>query len=78
MELHRITSDGSRWPTNGKMWFNYKVDRVYWATYAGKDFTDRQRIKRKDNRWGENYKNLPKSERLAILASIMEFESVKA
>lgn len=75
IELQAMTRGG---PRTEKMWFNYKVDRVYWSTYAGKDFTDRQRIKRKANRWGENYKNLPKSERLAILASIMEVESVKA
>jgi site-specific DNA-adenine methylase len=30
-----------------KLWFNFTPDRVHWASYAGKNFTDRQRIKRK-------------------------------
>lgn len=74
IELQAMTRGG---PRTEKIWFNYEIDRVYWATYAGKDFTDRQRIKRKANRWGENYKNLPKSERLAILAAIMAVEAVE-
>ena len=29
------------------VWFNFTPDRLHWARYAGKNFTDRQRIKRK-------------------------------
>ena len=29
------------------VWFNFAPDRVHWASYAGRNFTDRQRIKRK-------------------------------
>ena len=29
------------------VWMNFAPDRLHWARYAGKNFTDRQRIKRK-------------------------------
>ena len=38
-----------------KVWFNFNPDRVHWARYAGKDHTDRQRIKRKADSWAERY-----------------------
>ena len=57
-----------------KLWFNFVVDRVHWASYAGKNFTDRQRIKRKAERWGKNYGALPRAERVAVLAAIMSAE----
>ncbi|MCG6868306.1 MAG: hypothetical protein LJE91_06100 [Gammaproteobacteria bacterium] len=46
-------------PRTEKLWYNYDIDRAHWATYAGKDFTDRQRIKRKAERWAKNYQALP-------------------
>ena len=58
-----------------KLWFNYTVDRVHWARYAGKNFTDRQRIKRKAERWGKNYRALSRVERLAVLAALMAAEA---
>jgi site-specific DNA-adenine methylase len=61
-----------------KLWFNYTLDRVHWASFAGKNFTDRQRIKRKAQRWGKNYETLPKAERLAVLAAIMAVEALES
>lgn len=58
-----------------KLWFNFAIDRVHWASVAGKNFTDRQRIKRKAQRWGKNYAALPKAERLAVMAAMMEVEA---
>jgi len=58
-----------------KIWFNFTPDRVHWSGYAGKNFTDRQRIKRKAERWGRRYQALPHAERLAILSSIMAVEA---
>lgn len=72
IELQAMTRGG---PRTEKLWFNYTVDRVHWSTYAGKNFTDRQRIKRKAERWGNNYQALPRAERLAILSALMEVES---
>ena len=71
IELQAMTRGG---PRTEKLWFNYDIDRTYWAGYAGKNFTDRQRIKRKAQRWGQKYRALPNAERLAVLAAIMEEE----
>ena len=61
-------------PRTEKLWFNFDINHVHWASYAGKNFTDRQRIKRKAQRWGKNYQTLPKAERLAVLAAMMAVE----
>lgn len=71
IELQAMSRGG---PRTEKLWFNYTIDDVYWVTYAGKNFTDRQRIKRKAQRWRNKYQSLPKAERLAILAAMMTVE----
>jgi len=58
-----------------KLWLNFTVDRVHWASYAGKNFTDRQRIKRKAANWGRRYQELPRGERVAVLAAMMAVEA---
>ena len=58
-----------------KLWFNFTVDRVHWARYAGKNFTDRQRIKRKAASWGRRYEALPPAERCAVLAAMMAVDA---
>jgi len=60
-----------------KLWYNFVIDRVHWASFAGKNFTDRQRIKRKAQRWGKNYAAMPQAERLAVLAAIMEVDAIE-
>ena len=72
IELQVMNQGGVR---SEKLWFNFVVDRVHWASFAGKNFTDRQRIKRKAQRWGKNYGAMPKAERLAVLAALMEVEA---
>lgn len=72
--LQAMTRGG---PRTEKLWFNYDIDRTFWASYAGKNFTDRQRIKRKAQRWGKKYQALPNAERLAVLAAIMEVEGTE-
>ena len=71
LELQVMNQAGVR---TEKLWFNFVVDRVHWASYAGKNFTDRQRIKRKAERWGKNYTALPRAERVAVLAAILSAE----
>ena len=61
-----------------KLWFNFTPDRLHWARYAGKNFTDRQRIKRKAESWGRRYGALPYSERLAVLAAMMAVDAEAA
>jgi DNA adenine methylase len=54
-----------------KLWMNFRSQSVHWAACAGKDFTDRQRIKRKAQRWADNYRRLPAGERAAILEALL-------
>ncbi len=68
LELQVMNQDGVR---TEKLWFNFAIDRVHWASYAGRNFTDRQRIKRKAANWGRRYQALPRAERLAVLAAMM-------
>ena len=72
MELQVMNQAGVR---TEKLWFNYPPERVNWHTFAGKNFTDRQRIKRKAANWGRRYQELPHAERLAVLSSIMAVEA---
>jgi site-specific DNA-adenine methylase len=71
IELQAMTRGG---PRTEKLWYNYDIDRRHWSSYAGRNFTDRQRIKRKAQRWAKKYRVLPHAERLAVLAAIMEVE----
>jgi len=71
LELQVMNQAGVR---TEKLWFNFAVDRVHWASYAGKNFTDRQRIKRKAANWARRYQDLPQPERLAVLAAMMGVE----
>lgn len=43
-------------------------------TFAGKDYNDRYRIKRKAQRWKEKFAALPPAERLAIMVALGEVE----
>lgn len=70
--LQAMTRGGVR---TEKLWFNFSPDRVHWASYAGRNFTDRQRIKRKAARWATRYEALPRAERLAVLAAMMAVEA---
>ena len=49
----------------------FRAVRRALASYAGTDFTDRQRIKRKAARWARMYAELPPGERLAVLAALL-------
>lgn len=67
-EFQAMTRGGVR---TEKLWFNFEPDAKFWATYAGKDFTDRQRIKRKAQRWADSYRDLPAAEKLAVFAALI-------
>jgi site-specific DNA-adenine methylase len=72
LELQVMNQGGVR---TEKLWFNFTPNRIHWPRYAGKNFTDRQRIKRKAESWGKRYQALPYAERLSVLASIMAVEA---
>ncbi len=60
-----------------QLWYNFTPSAVHYATYTGKDFTDRQRIKRKALRWGKMFAAMPPGERAAVLAEIMRTDPSK-
>jgi hypothetical protein len=72
LELQVMNQGGVR---TEKLWFNFTFERLHWARYAGKNFTDRQRIKRKAANWGKRYQGLPRAERLAVLSAMMAVEA---
>ncbi|MDN5872395.1 MAG: DNA methylase [Nitrococcus sp.] len=72
IELQVMNQAGVR---TEKLWFNFMLDRVHWSRYAGKNRTERQRIKRKAANWGRLYHALPPGERLAILSNLMAVEA---
>jgi site-specific DNA-adenine methylase len=72
IELQVMNQGGVR---TEKLWFNFAVQRVHWPRYAGKNHTDRQRIKRKAESWGRRYASLPPAERLAVLSALMAVDA---
>lgn len=54
-----------------QLWMNYPEGNAYCATFAGSNYQERQRIKRKAERWKANYSALSSAERLAILAGLL-------
>lgn len=56
------------------LWFNYEPSSFHWSAFAGLNFTDRQRIKRKAERWAQKYQRLPTNERIAVLARLLTID----
>ncbi|QXT42979.1 MULTISPECIES: DNA adenine methylase [Serratia] len=59
-------------PRTEQLWMNFNEGAAYSAAFAGTDYIDRQRIKRKAARWAKNYRELPPGEQLAILAALLK------
>ncbi|HDK5760838.1 TPA: DNA adenine methylase [Klebsiella pneumoniae] len=70
-EFQAMTRGGVR---TEKIWMNYPEGAAYSHMFAGKDYNDRYRIKRKAQRWKEKFAALPSAERLAIMAALCEVE----
>lgn len=62
-------------PRTEKLWMNFEPGATHWATFAGSNFTDRQRIKRKAASWATRFREMPPAERLAVLAAILASEA---
>lgn len=58
-------------PRTEQLWMNFDEGAAYSHAFAGTDYIDRQRIKRKAERWASNYRALPPSERVAILSALL-------
>ncbi len=70
-EFQAMTRGGVR---TEKIWMNYAEGKAYTHAFAGKDYNDRARIKRKVARWREKFAALPAAERLAIMTALCEVE----
>ncbi|HGN8994461.1 TPA: DNA adenine methylase [Klebsiella michiganensis] len=68
-EFQAMTRGGVR---TEKIWMNYQEGRAYSHAFAGKDYNDRYRIKRKAQRWKDKFSALPAAERLAIMQALCE------
>lgn len=71
-EFQAMTRGGVR---TEKIWMNYPEGRAYSHTFAGKDYNDRYRIKRKAQRRKDKYAALPPAERLAIMVALSEVDT---
>ncbi|HGJ4361758.1 TPA: DNA adenine methylase [Salmonella enterica subsp. enterica serovar Thompson] len=70
-EFQAMTRGGVR---TEKIWMNYEEGKAYSHTFAGRDYNDRARIKRKAARWRDKFAALPPAERLAIMTALCEVE----
>lgn len=70
-EFQAMTRGGVR---TEKIWMNYEKGKAYTHKFAGKDYNDRERIKRKVRRWKAKYSALPPAERLAIMTALCEVD----
>lgn len=66
-----MTRGGVRTET---VWLNFEPGAAHLVTFAGRDRTDRQRIKRKAARWAAKFAGLPPAERQAVLAALLELD----
>lgn len=58
-------------PRTEQLWMNFAEGHAYSHAFAGENYIERQRIKRKAERWANNYAALPAAERTAILAALL-------
>ena len=55
------------------VWMNYDVPtQLHDYSFLGKDYRERERIKKKERRWVAKLRNMPRLERQALLAAIEE------
>ena len=69
---HQYTAQTRRGPATETLWMNYDAEAVAIAepTYAGRDFRERERIRRKADRWAAKFAQMQRCEQLAILERI--------
>ncbi len=57
------------------LWFNFTPGKAHGVGHAGRNKTERQRIKRKAARWAGKYTRMPACERQAVMAALMAVEA---
>lgn len=70
-EFQAMTRGGVR---TEKIWCSFTPSEVHYHSFAGKNFTDRQRIKRKAESWANRFSKLPPAEKQAVLAAVLSVE----
>ena len=70
-DFQAMTRGGVRTET---VWCSFQPGEVHYHTFAGDDYKERQRIKRKAQRWANNFKAMNAGERQAILAAILSID----
>lgn len=61
-----------------RAWFNFgDVDHRHDCRYIGKNFRDRERIKRKRDRWRKKFERMSREERAVVLGALLELEPSK-
>lgn len=61
-------------PATEWLWFNFPIPTaLHDYAYLGENFRERERIKRKKNRWTAKLRNMPNLERQALLSAIEAF-----
>lgn len=74
-----FTAQTRNGPATEKLWMNYPEPKeLHDYSYYGSDFTDRQRIKRKAQRWVKRFKELPPQERNTILETMRAEQIIPA
>jgi DNA adenine methylase len=68
IEFQAMTRGG---PRTEQLRLNFPAGEVQWAKFAGANYVERQRIKRKAANWARMYCRCPPAERLAVLAAIL-------
>ncbi|MCU7977581.1 DNA adenine methylase [Shewanella sp. SW36] len=71
-DFQAMTRGGVRTET---VWCSFHPGEQHYHTFAGKDFTDRQRIKRKAARWAKNFEAMPAAERQAVMAALLAIDN---
>lgn len=72
IEFQAMTRGG---PRTEKLWLNFPAGKVQWATFAGRNHTQRQHVKRQAARWAAKFRGMTPARRLAILAALLDVET---
>lgn len=71
-DFETMTRGGMRFES---VWYNYATPKVpHDLRYAGKDYRERERIKRKTERWKARLQSLSQIERAAIMSALHEIQ----
>jgi DNA adenine methylase len=54
------------------LWMNYEQGSSLLSRFVGRDYVDRQRIKRKASRWRSRFSAMPAGERNVVLAALLD------